>query len=163
MAKINKLQLNNIGTRKNIKDVTNTLNTLIEEVNKLKNIKVKGPAGTYIKPNTSGYSINIAAAVAASGVDIRIGYVVSPMTGGGFYNCVLENDLLSANWNSSTSIFDHDTEADTVQVLNINEEASNVHLLNTGDLIVCWEKEDDDNNDRYIGFNPFGKYSFTPF
>jgi len=164
MAKINKLQLNNIGTIKNIKDVTNTLNTIIEEVNKLKNIRIKGPAGTYIKPNTSGYSINIAktvAATATSGVEIKIGYIISPMTAGGYYNCVFEDDYLNANWNSSTTIFDHDTGGSTTEVLNINEETTNEHFLNAGAFILCWKVTDDNDNDRYIGFSPFGKVNFA--
>lgn len=163
MPRINKLQLNNIGTRKNIKDVTTTINTLIEEVNKLKNIRIKGPSGTYLKPNTSGYSINITktATAAGAGVNIRIAKIVSPMTAGGYYNCVLEDDVLSSYWNSSTTIFDHDTGGVTIEVLNINEETTNEHFLNSGAFIICWKVTDDNDNDRYIGFAPFGKVNFA--
>lgn len=159
---IKKLPTNNITSKYHNKEVTNTINLLIQEINKLNNISFKGSKCS-IKKTSTGISLSIgkSEATATSGVDLRIAYIISPMTGGGYYNCVLEDDLLSANWNSSTTLFDHDTGGDTVEVLNINEETTNEHFLNAGAFIICWEKEDDGDTKRYIGFAPFGKIDFA--
>jgi len=82
-----------------------------------------------------------------------IAEVDSNATGGGYYNCTIQ-DLDATYWNTTTA--DHfNNTATAVVVLNLPECPETLdttsHELAAGDKIICWQKTDDEGTNRYVG------------
>ena len=75
------------------------------------------------------------------GTTLFIASVVSNATGGGYYNCYLQELNAGADWNTdSKDILDN--IGSTVVVLNLAEHNSTTHNLSAGSFIVCWQETD---------------------
>lgn len=88
------------------------------------------------------------------GVNIKLFEVQSAATGDGIYDCY-EQTLDATEWDDTAgdSKVD-DKDAVSVEVLNLAEfdpEATYVAHLAANDLIVAWQKVDDENASRWIG------------
>lgn len=89
-----------------------------------------------------------------SNLIIKIFEVQSEATGDGVYNCY-EQTLDATEWDDTAGDpkFD-DKNTTSVEVLNLAEfdpEATHVAQLAAGDLIVAWQKVDDEKNVRWVG------------
>ena len=90
----------------------------------------------------------------AGTISIKIFEVQSEATGDGVYNCY-EQTLDATEWDDTAgdNKFD-DKDAVSVEVFNLAEydpEATYVAHLAANDLIVAWQKVDDENTSRWIG------------
>ncbi|MHA1220134.1 MAG: hypothetical protein ACTSQB_00195 [Candidatus Heimdallarchaeota archaeon] len=89
---------------------------------------------------------------------VYIAKVDSNADGGGYYNCYLT--ILDADDWDTDNADQFDSIGDLVVVLNLAEVGIDIHDLDTGDLIVCWEHEDDEGNVRLVGNEVIGRHTF---
>ena len=90
------------------------------------------------------------------GSKMFIAKVVSDAAGAGVYNCYIQK-LDATNWgNASAVIINKNT--DSVEVLNMAEDAVASHYLDAGNYILCWKMTDDEGNSRYVGYEILGRY-----
>jgi hypothetical protein len=87
-----------------------------------------------------------------------IAEVISDSTGGGYYNCYLQ-ELNGDNWDQD-SVDPFENTTDQVVVLNLAEINSTVHNLDAGDKIRCRRFRDTDGTIRYEGNEVFGRHTF---
>ena len=90
----------------------------------------------------------------AGTISIKIFEVQSEATGDGVYNCY-EQTLDATEWDDEAGDNKFDDKNETsVEVFNLAEfdpEATYVAHLAANDLIVAWQKVDDENTSRWIG------------
>ena len=88
----------------------------------------------------------------AGGGACYIAKVDSDAAGGGYYNCHLQT-LDATDWNTDAADQLDDT-GDSVVVANMGEIGADVHALDAGDVLLCWQFTDDGGTARYIGMSP---------
>ena len=88
----------------------------------------------------------------AAGGACFIAEVDSDAAGGGYYNCHIQT-LDATDWNTDTADQIDDT-GDSVVVANMAEIGADVHALDAGDMLLCWQFTDDEGTSRYIGMSP---------
>lgn len=77
------------------------------------------------------------------GTGMRICEVVTNATGGGYYNCLMQNLNAGANWNTDDAdVTAEDDVLGEVEVLNLNEHNGSSHTLAAGDLMSAWRITD---------------------
>jgi hypothetical protein len=97
---------------------------------------------------------------AAGGGEMRIAKVDDDSAGGGHYYCYLQK-IDATYWdNDSAATVNDPAFAEQVLVCNLAEMGSDVHNLDTGDLLICWQERDDEGNERWVGFEAFGRHTF---
>ena len=81
---------------------------------------------------------------------LYIAMVDSDATSGGHYNCHLQN----VTGGTFSDI------GDSVVVLNLAEQGSNIHNLDAGDLILCWDTADSTAGNQLTGVEILGRHTF---
>ena len=124
-----------------------TINTLIERVNYLSNLNIRGGVAT--TRGSKGMTVTLPDLPVADHA-MRIAEVQQAAdTGGGYYDCILQK-YDASDWDTVDDGFD-DLDAIELVVLNVGEQGGATWTLAAGDLILCWHFIDDEGNARLMG------------
>ncbi len=133
-----------------------TINTLIDRVNFLSNLNIRG--GVVTTRGSKGMTVTLPELPQADLASFIAEVDSDSGSNGGYYNCHLQT-LDATDWNSATAD-QLDDIGDSVIVLNLSEIGTSVHNLDAGDLIRCWYITDDEGNARLVGNEVFGRHTF---
>ncbi len=131
------------------------INTLIERVNFLSNLNIRG--GVVTTRGSKGMTVTLPELPQAD-LSTFIAEIDSDAAGGGYYNCHLQS-IDATDWNTDTAD-QFDDIGDSVVVMNLAEVGVDIHNLDAGNKIICWYIIDDEGNARLVGNEVFGRHTF---